>query len=87
MLFAAGATTRLGRVDDGSSLFDFEPEESKRKITLSAAFHSLKWAKSSITLIDTPGYAPFLPDTIQCMRAFGGSVSLLSPSSGFKVES
>ncbi len=87
MLFSSGATQRLGLVGDGSSVFDFEQEEAKRKITISTAFHSLKWNKSGIYLIDTPGYAPFLPDAMHCMRAFGGAVFLLNPSSGFKVES
>jgi len=87
LLFLAGATPRLGRVDDGTSTFDFEPEEVKRKVTISSAFHSLTWNKASISLIDTPGYAPFLPDAIQCMRGFGAAVFMLHPSSGFKVES
>jgi len=39
LLFGAGATSRLGRVDDGSSVLDYEPEEIKRKITISSAFH------------------------------------------------
>ncbi len=64
MLFAAGVTQRLGRVEEGTSVFDFEPEEIKRRISISAAFHSLAWKKFSLTLIDTPGYATFLADTI-----------------------
>ena len=50
MLFAAGATTRLGRVDDGTSSFDFEPEEIRRKLTLTTAFHHATWKKHEITL-------------------------------------
>ena len=69
LLFGAGAVTRLGRVDDGSSVFDFEPEEIRRKITLSSALHSLTWKKHDITLVDLPGYANFLPDALNCMRA------------------
>ena len=87
LLFSAGATQRLGRVDDGSSTFDFEAEEIKRKVSISSAFHPLTWNKTSVSLIDTPGYAPFLPDTLQCMRGFGGAVFVLNPSAGFKVES
>lgn len=86
MLFAAGLTPRLGRVDEGTTVFDFEPEEIKRRISISTAFHSLTWKKSHLTLIDTPGYAPFLADAINCLRAFGGAVFLMSPSSGLKVE-
>ncbi|HWP59456.1 MAG TPA: elongation factor G [Candidatus Acidoferrales bacterium] len=87
MLFAAGVTQRLGRVDDGTTTFDFEPEEIKRRISISTAFHTLPWKKSVLTLLDTPGYAPFLADTINCMRAFGGAVFVINPSVGLRVES
>ncbi len=86
MLFAAGATQRLGRVEDGTSVLDFEPEEVRRRISISTAFHSLSWKKFSFCLIDTPGYATFLADTMNSIRAFRGAVLLLSPSSGLRVE-
>ncbi|MDP6559467.1 MAG: elongation factor G, partial [Candidatus Binatia bacterium] len=86
LLFSAGVTQRPGRVEDGSSLFDYEPEEIKRHCSLSTAFHSLKWKKLDLTLIDTPGYSPFLPDAVHCMRAFGGAVFVLNPSLGLRVE-
>ncbi|MEE8073993.1 MAG: elongation factor G [Candidatus Binatia bacterium] len=86
MLFAAGATQRLGRVEDGSSVFDHEPEEIKRRVSITTAFHTLKWKKFALNLIDTPGYAPFLADSVHCMRAFGGAVFLVNPSLGLRVE-
>ena len=86
MIFAAGATQRLGRVEDGSSVFDHEPEEIKRQISISTAFHTLKWKKFDFNLIDTPGYAPFLADTMQCLRSFGGAVFVVNPSVGLRVE-
>ena len=66
LLYAAGETTRQGRVEDESSVFDFEPEEMRRKTTLSTAFHTLHWKKHDICLVDPPGYANFLPDTPLC---------------------
>jgi elongation factor G len=87
MLFAAGATQRLGRVQDGTSAFDHEPEEIKHQVSISTAFHSLSWKKSPMTLIDTPGYAAFLADSLNCMRAFGGAIFTLNPSVGLRVES
>ena len=87
MLFAAGATQRLGKVQDGTSVFDHEPEEIKHHVSISTAFHSLTWKKHAITLIDTPGYAAFLADSINCMRAFGGAVFVLNPAVGLRVES
>ena len=87
MLFTAGATQRLGRVQDGTSVFDYEPEEIKHQVTISTAFHSLSWKKHTINLVDTPGYAAFLADSITCLRAFGGAVFVLNPSVGLRVES
>ena len=87
LLYAAGATTRLGRVDDGSSVLDFEPEEVRRKITLSAAFHTLSWKKHQVFLIDPPGYANFLPETRYAMEAMTGAVFVASPTGQLKVES
>ncbi len=55
MLYTAGATRRLGKVDDGTATMDFEPEEIKRNITISTGFHHLSWKKREIFLADTPG--------------------------------
>lgn len=87
LLYAAGATTRQGRVEDGSSVFDFEPEEVRRKITLSTAFHSLTWKRHHVFLIDPPGYANFLADTRYAMEAMNGAIFVANPTGHFKVES
>jgi len=87
LLFAAGATTRMGRTDDGSSAFDFEPEEIRRKITLSTAFHTLSWKRHEVIAIDPPGYANFLLDTRCAMEAMSGAIFLGHPSGHLKVES
>ncbi len=87
MLFAAGASQRLGRVQDGTTVLDYEPEEIKHHVSISTAFHSLAWKKHAVSLIDTPGYAAFLADAINCMRAFGNAVFVLNPSVGLRVES
>ncbi len=55
LLYTAGSLKRLGKVDDGTSSMDFEPEEIKRQISISAAFNQLAWKKNDIYLIDTPG--------------------------------
>ncbi len=86
LLFSGGATQRLGKVDDGSSVLDHEPEETKRHISISAAFHSVKWKKWTLSLVDTPGYSTFLPDSLHCMHGFSGAVFLLNPSVGLRVE-
>lgn len=57
ILFNSKATDKLGRVDDGSSALDFEPEEIKRKITISSKVHHYEWDKHHVNIIDTPGYS------------------------------
>jgi elongation factor G len=55
ILYSAKSVNRLGRVDDGTSTMDFEPEEIKRKVTLGTAFHHYNWKNGRFNLIDTPG--------------------------------
>jgi len=87
ILFDAGATTRIGRLDDGSSAFGPEPEEVRRQLTLTTSFHHLTWRKHEITLLDTPGYNNFMPDALNCMRAATGLLLVLAPAAGeIKVE-
>jgi elongation factor G len=87
MLFVGGATTRRGSVDDGSSAFDVEPEETRRKLSLNTGFHHAPWKKHQITLVDTPGYINFLTDGLNCMRACTTAVFVLEPTAGgAKVE-
>ncbi|HJU29534.1 MAG TPA: GTP-binding protein, partial [Candidatus Binataceae bacterium] len=87
MLFTAGATTRLGRPDDGTAQMDFEPEELTRHISISSSFHHLNWKKHEIILANTPGYAAFLPESFATMRAVDGVVFVASAGGDLKVES
>jgi len=68
MLFTAKATSSLGKVDNGSSVLDFEPEEIRRHISISTAFHHLNWKRTKIYLIDTPGDDNFLAETRMALR-------------------
>jgi elongation factor G len=63
MLFSAGKTNRLGKVDDGSSTMDFEPEEIKRDISINASFNHYTWNKHEVFLADTPGDDNFINET------------------------
>jgi len=85
MLFSGKATTRLCRVDDGSSNMDFEPEEIKRKITISTAIHHCDWKKHVINIIDTPGDDNFLSDTRSALQAADGLVVVIDATAGVKV--
>ncbi|MDY0300833.1 MAG: elongation factor G [Trichlorobacter sp.] len=85
-LFNSGMIDRLGRVDDGSSTMDFEPEEIKRKISINSSFGNCEWNGYDIHFADTPGYGDFIGDTRACMRALGCAVVILSAISGVKVQ-
>ncbi len=85
MLFSGKATTRLGRVDDGTSHLDFEPEEIKRKITISSSFYQCGWKKHTISLIDTPGDDNFLSDTKFSLQAADGAIVVIDATAGVKV--
>jgi elongation factor G len=86
ILFNAGMIDRLGRVDDGTSTMDFEPEEIKRKISITSALDHCEWNGHSIHIVDTPGYGNFIADTRACMRALDCAVVILSAISGVKAQ-
>jgi elongation factor G len=87
LLFAAGAASRIGRVEDGSSAFDTEPEEIRRKTSITGAIHHAAWKKHELNVIDTPGYSAFLHDTRNCLAAATGVVVVIGSTGGeMKVE-
>jgi len=86
MLFNAGATTRLGKVDESTSVLDFEPEEMKRKATISSSFYSFTWKKQQFTLIDTPGDFNFISETKTSMLGGDGVIVLADAVDGVRVQ-
>ena len=74
LLHATGAISRLGRVDDGTASLDWEPEEQKRRLSLSLAVATLQHDGHRITLIDTPGYADFVGEVIEGFTAVDGAL-------------
>ncbi len=85
ILFNGKSTNRLGKVDDGSSNLDYEPEEIKRKITISSAFHHCDWRKNYINIIDTPGDDNFLSDSKAALQAANGAVIVVDATAGVKI--
>ncbi|MGQ9688017.1 MAG: elongation factor G [Desulfobaccales bacterium] len=85
LLFSTGATGRLGKVDDGTSVLDFEPEEIKRKITISSAFHHYTYKKHTVYLADTPGDDNFLADTRAVLHVVDAAVVVIDAVDGIKV--
>lgn len=86
MLFDGGASDRLGRVDDGSSIMDFEPEEIKRSLSISSSFNHLEWNKHKINIVDTPGDANFIIDTKNSLQAVDGAVIVVDAVAGVEVQ-
>ena len=87
MLFNAGSINRIGRVEDGNTAMDFEPEELKRNSSLSSGFHQFNWKKHTVSLIDTPGDQNFFSDTKSCMQAADSAVIVVDAVDGIKVQS
>ena len=85
-LYISGKTDRPGRVDDGSSSMDYEPEEQKRRISISAATNNCDWEKHRVNIIDTPGDSNFAYDTESCLRIVDGAVVLVDAVAGVEFQ-
>ena len=86
MLFDAGVINRLGRIEEGNTALDFEPEEIKRASSISTGLHQLPWKKHTITLLDTPGDQNFFSDTKTCLQAAEAAVVAIDGVDGVKVQ-
>jgi elongation factor G len=80
-----GATTRLGRIEDGTTTADFEDEEIRRNISLSTAVIPLEYRDHKINLLDTPGYTDFVGEMISALRVADGAVVLVDSVAGAEV--
>jgi len=86
MLFMTGSTNRHGKVEEGNTVMDFEPEELKRTASISSGFAQFTWEKHTISLVDTPGDQNFFTDTKLCMQAADGAVIAIDAVDGIKVQ-
>ena len=85
-LFLGGVGNRLGRVDDGTAVTDFDPEEIERKISISTAIASSEWNKMKINFLDTPGKGVFIQDTRTSMRVSEAALILVDAVAGVEVQ-
>ena len=85
LLNFSGATDRQGRIEDGNTVSDFDPEEKKRQISLQASVAPIYYKDYKINLVDLPGYFDFVGETIQGMRAVDIAMIFLSATSGIEV--
>src|SRR5688572_20711095 len=86
MLFVAGAVNRIGKVDDGTTVTDFDEEEIARKHTLSSSLAHVEWQKTKINIIDTPGFANFLTDARAALRVAEAALVVVDAVSGVEVQ-
>jgi elongation factor G len=86
LLFVAGKTDRQGRVDDGTSSMDYEPEEQKRRISISSAINYFDWEKHKVNIVDTPGESNFAYDTQSCLRIVDAAVVVIDAVSGVEFQ-
>ena len=85
-LFAAGAVNRLGRVDDGTSVTDFEDEAITRKHSLSSSLAHAEWLGTKINFIDTPGIGSFLAEARSAMRVVEAALVVADAVHGAEVQ-
>jgi elongation factor G len=85
MLFSAGAITRLGKISEGTTTSDYDPDEIKRQISINLSVLPCEWKGAKINLLDTPGYADFVGEVRAAMRVAEGAVIVLSAASGIEV--
>ncbi len=87
MLYLSKATTRLGKVEDGNTTTDFDPDEVKRRMSISVALAPVEWNGVKLNLLDTPGYADFLGEVASALSVVDTALILLDASAGVEVGS
>jgi elongation factor G len=86
LIYVAGKSDRLGRVDDGTSSLDYEPEEQRRHISISAATSFLECEKQKITIVDTPGDSNFAYDTKNCLQNVDNALVVIDAVGGVEFQ-
>ena len=86
LLFNAGAIVRLGRVEDGSTVCDFDPEEQRRSISVSLALAPFELEDHKVNVLDAPGYADFVGDVAAAIQAADLALFVVSAVEGIEVQ-
>ncbi len=86
MIYNTGATKRLGKVDDGNTVADFLPEETKKKITISTSLIPCEYRDHKINILDTPGYADFYFEVVGALKVVDSMLVVLSAAAGVEVQ-
>ena len=86
MLFASGAITRMGTVEDGNTVSDHDPDEQRRQISVSLAMSPIEWKDAKINVLDAPGTADFVGDLRSAIRAADAVIVVVSAVDGVEVQ-
>ncbi|MEG6522079.1 elongation factor G [Desulfotomaculum sp. 1211_IL3151] len=86
MLFNTGTLSRLGRVDDGTTVSDYHPEETARKMTIHTSLVPVEWNNTKINLLDTPGFSDFIGEVKGSLRVVDGALFVVSAVDGVQVQ-
>jgi elongation factor G len=86
LLFDAGAVNRLGRVEDGTTVTDYDPDEVERKISLQTALAFAEWKKGKVNLLDAPGYANFVAEAQAALRVADAALVVVDAVAGVEVQ-
>ena len=86
ILFDAGATQRLGRVDEGTTVTDYDEDEINRKITITSSLAHCEWNGAKINILDTPGYAAFILDAKAALRGADAAIVVVDAVNGVEVQ-
>lgn len=87
MLFAAKCIDRMGRIEDGTTTSDFDPEEIKRRISISMTVEPLEWQNYKINILDTPGYFDFVGEVCEALHIADSAVLVIGAKTGVQVGS
>ncbi len=85
LLFTSGAINRLGKIESGNTITDFDPDEIKKQVTINVGLAPLEWEEVKINLLDTPGYFDFIGDVLGALRVADSAVVVVCAVSGVEV--
>ena len=85
ILFHTGANNRIGKVDDGSTMLNYDPEEIRRKISIGTSLAALEWKNTKINLLDAPGFDDFLGEVWKIVPAMDAAIVVVTAGAGIEV--
>src|SRR5215207_731673 len=85
LLYLSGAISRLGRVEEGTTTSDFDPDETKRHMSVSTSLIPIEWEDHKVNVLDTPGYADFFGEVVGALRVADVALVIVDAASGVQV--